>query len=94
MQEKQPRKKGKGMKMDKKIEKDEMRDEYDFDYSKGVRGKYYDRLIREGSNIVVLEPDLAKLFRNSEEVNDALRSLLEVSEITRRVTSERLKVTN
>ena len=65
----------------------EMRAEYDFDYSTAVRGKYYRRLIKEGANVVVLEPDVAKAFRSSAAVNDALRSLLKVSEVTRRLTS-------
>lgn len=68
-------------------ERDELRPEYKLDYSKAVRGKYYDRLMKEGSNIAVLEPDIAKAFRSSEAVNEALRSLLEVSEATRRLTS-------
>jgi len=55
---------------------DELRPEYDFDYSKAVRGKYYRRLLKEGSNVVVLEPDVAKAFPNSDAVNDALRSML------------------
>jgi len=64
-----------------------MRAEYVFDYSKAVRGKYYRRLLKEGANVVVLEPDVAKAFRSSEAVNDALRSLLNMSEVTRRLTS-------
>jgi len=64
-----------------------MRAEYDFDYSTAVRGKYYRRLIKEGANVVVLEPDVAKAFRSSAAVNDALRSLLNVSEVTRRLTT-------
>jgi hypothetical protein len=63
-----------------------MRREYDFDYSTAVRGKYYRRLLTEGANIVVLEPDVARVFRSSAAVNDALRSLLEVSKATRRLT--------
>lgn len=51
-----------------------MREEYDF--STGVRGKYASRF-SEGTNLVVLEPDLAKRFSTSEEVNQALRKLLE-----------------
>jgi hypothetical protein len=65
----------------------EMRTNYEFDYSTAVRGKYYRRLLKEPTNIVVLEPDVAKAFRSSAAVNDALRSLLEVSETTRRLTS-------
>ena len=64
-----------------------MQPEYDFDYSKAVRGKYYRRLLKEGANVVVLEPDVAKAFRSSAAVNEALRSLLRVSEATRRLTS-------
>lgn len=64
---------------------DELRPEYDFDYSKAVRGKYYQRLIQEGSNAVVLEPDVAKAFRDSVSVNEALRSLLEITRTTKRI---------
>ncbi len=53
-----------------------MRAEYDFDYSKAVRGKYYKRLLKEGSNVVVLERDVAKAFPDSASVNKALRSVL------------------
>jgi len=66
---------------------DEMRPEYDFDYSTAVRGRYYRRLLKEGANVVVLEPDVARAFRSSAAVNEALRSLLEVTESTRRLTS-------
>ena len=50
----------------------DLRDEYDFSF--GERGKYAKRFA-EGSNVVVLDPDVAKRFVNSESVNDALRSL-------------------
>jgi len=66
---------------------DDMRPEYDFDYSTAVRGKYYRRLLKEGANVVVLDPDVAKAFRSSAAVNEALRSLLRMSEQTRRLTS-------
>lgn len=52
----------------------ELRDEYDF--SRGERGKYAKRFA-EGSNVVVLEPDVAKRFADSASVNKALRSLLD-----------------
>jgi len=55
---------------------DDMRDEYDF--SRGVRGKYAARFA-EGSNVVVLDPDVADLFRDSESVNDALRTLADIA---------------
>ena len=71
----------------KRTKRDEMRDEYTFDYSKAVRGKHFQRLMKEGANVVVLEPDIAKAFRGSAAVNDALRSLLQVSKTTLRLTS-------
>jgi len=74
------------MKANIQIENDEMRPEYQFDYSKAVRGKYYRHLLKEGANVVVLEPDVAKAFRSSAAVNEALRSLLNMSEATRRLT--------
>lgn len=52
---------------------DEMRAEYDL--RGGVRGKYYKRY-REETNIVVLDPDVAKVFHDSETVNIALRRFL------------------
>ena len=55
----------------------QMRAEYDFDYSKAIRGKYYKRLLKEGSNVVVLDRDVAKAFPDSASVNKALRSVLE-----------------
>lgn len=54
----------------------QMRAEYAFDYSKAVRGKYHKKLLREGSNIVVLDRDVAKAFPDSASVNKALRSVL------------------
>lgn len=75
------------MKDKEKTSLDELRPEYDFDYSKAVRGKYYQRLLDESSNIVILEPDVAKAFRDSVSVNEALRSLLELTRSTKRLTS-------
>ena len=72
------------MKRNRRSQADDVRSEYTFDYTKAVRGKYYRRLLQEGTNVVVLEPDLAKAFRDSAAVNDALRSLLKLSEATRR----------
>jgi len=74
--------------MKNKAEKecDELRQEYDFDYSKAIQGKYYKRLLEEGANIIVLEPDLAESFTDSAAVNEALRSLLDIARTTRRLT--------
>jgi hypothetical protein len=52
---------------------DDMKAEYDF--SKGVRGKYAKRYA-EGTNVVLLDADLVKLFPDSESVNRALRSVV------------------
>ena len=49
-----------------------MRGRFRFDLSKAVRGKYYDRM-QEGTNIVLLAPDLMEAFPDSDAVNDALR---------------------
>ncbi|HJT33900.1 MAG TPA: hypothetical protein VJ783_17780 [Pirellulales bacterium] len=53
----------------------EMLDKYDF--SKGVRGRYAKRYA-EGTNIVVLAPDVAEVFGDSDSVNDALRALVKI----------------
>jgi len=66
--------------------KEELRPEYNFDYSKAIRGKYYKRILSEGSNVVILEPDIARAFADSAAVNDALRSLLNLTKTTQRLT--------
>ena len=73
--------------MKRKAPTEEMRPEYNFDYSKAVRGKYYRRILKEGSNVVVLKPDVAKAFPNSAAVNDALRVVLQAGRAARRLTS-------
>ncbi len=55
---------------------DEMSDEYDF--SGGVRGKFYEQYVK-GTNVVLLEPDVAEVFRDSDMVNQALRALIIVA---------------
>ena len=57
--------------------KDTMRAEYDF--SNGVRGKHAARYAA-GTNVVVLAPDVARQFRSSEEVNEALRTIAKLLE--------------
>lgn len=54
----------------------DMLDEYDF--SEGVRGKYAKRYA-EGTNIVILAPDVAEFFPDSESVNAALRALVGIA---------------
>jgi hypothetical protein len=72
---------------DSKRVSDELRPEYNFDYSKAVRGQYHRKLLPEGANVVALDPDVAAAFRDSASVNEALRSLSELTDSTRRLTS-------
>ena len=56
-----------------------MRDEYDFSDLKGaVRGKYAERY-KAGTNLVLLQPDVAEAFPDADSVNEALRALLKVA---------------
>ncbi len=73
------------MKKAKHTDKDEMRTKYRrSDFPKGlVRGKYAERL-RASSNVVVLEPEVARAFPNQEAVNSALLSLIEIAKKTAR----------
>lgn len=69
--------------MNKEVEnemEDELRPEYDFAQMKGgVRGKYVERY-RAGTNLVLLDPDVAQAFPNDEAVNDALRLLIQIAQ--------------
>ena len=65
---------------------DDLRPEYDFDFSKGVRGKHYEEYMRS-SNVVVLDPDVAEAFQSSEAVNAALRSMLAFAKQTESLTA-------
>ena len=67
----------KGKHMKKGKEKDTMREEYDF--TGGIRGKYAKRF-SDGSNIIVLDPDVAKLFPDSKTVNEVLRSIAKIAQ--------------
>jgi hypothetical protein len=59
---------------------DELRPEYDFSsMTGGVRGKYVERY-RSGTNVVLLDQDVAKVFPTSTSVNEALRLLLQVAQ--------------
>ena len=59
------------------MQDDDSQPEYDF--SNAVRGKYYQRY-QEGSNVILLDPDVARSFKDSESVNRALRLLLELAQ--------------
>jgi hypothetical protein len=59
---------------------DDLRPEYDFSKMRsGVRGKYVDRY-QAGTNIVLLEPDVAQAFPTSDSVNEALRLLMQIAQ--------------
>ena len=64
----------------KKAKSDEMSPEYRReDLGTGVRGKYLESY-RAGTNLVLLSPDISKVFPTDEAVNDALRSLIDVAQ--------------
>jgi hypothetical protein len=63
------------MKDDKKSRDDEMRAEYDF--SKGVRGKHA-AAFRQTQRVVLLDHDVARVFKDGREVNNALRALAQI----------------
>lgn len=54
-----------------------------YDFSGGIRGKYA-RRYAEGTNVVVLDPDVAREFPNREVVNDTLRAVAEIVHIKER----------
>lgn len=59
---------------------DELRPEYDFSQMQGgVRGKYVERY-RTGTNLVLLDPDVAQAFPNDAAVNEALRLLVQIAQ--------------
>jgi hypothetical protein len=69
--------------MRKKIEmEDDLRPEYDLSQllRDGVRGRYAGRY-REGTNLVLLAPDVADVFPNGEAVNEALRLVMQLAKI-------------
>ena len=70
-----------------KSSSDELRAEYKrSDFKKLDRGKYYER-VKENSNVVVLDPEVAAVFPNSDAVNEALHSLIEVGSRVSRLAS-------
>jgi hypothetical protein len=72
----------KGDSMKKEVDEleDELRPEYDFSkMAGGVRGKYVDRY-RAGTNLVLLDPDIAHAFPTDASVNEALRLLLQIAQ--------------
>jgi len=71
------------MKKTNPIVADDMRHEYDFASMKGgVRGKYA-RRARAGTNIVVIEPEVAEAFPSEQAVNEALKGVLNTTRAVR-----------
>jgi hypothetical protein len=67
-------------KVEAETEQGELRPEYDFSQLKGrTRGKYAERY-RAGTNLVLLEPDVAAAFPDAKSVNEALRLLIKASQ--------------
>ena len=66
------------------MKKDEMRSEYTKEMmGKGVRGKYFSRYL-QGTNLVLLNPEVAQAFPDSEAVNKALLSLIRIAKASSR----------
>ena len=65
----------------------DMMEEYDF--SKGIRGKYAKRY-SEGTNVVIIDPDISEFFPDHVAVNNALRSLINIIKNREKRTSEHL----
>ena len=72
--------------MNQNTDTNDMRPEYDF--SGGVRGKHH-KAYREDTNVVLLEPEVARVFRDYAAVNRALRMLIDLAdgEVQRNLTS-------
>ena len=60
-----------------------MRDSYDF--ADGIRGKYASRF-KQGTNVVVLDPDVARVFGDQKSVNDTLRAVVRILDVQVRRT--------
>jgi hypothetical protein len=68
-------------KMKKSRELDPLAERPTLDFSKGTRGKHYKRM-QEGTNIVLIAPELMETFPDSDAVNEALRSLKKIADRT------------
>lgn len=73
---------------------DELRPEYDLSQLKGgIRGKYY-RQATAGTNLVLIEPELARVFPDTESVNRALKFLVDTAEAAAALSRRRRGVPN
>ena len=78
--------------MSKTEELDPLAPRPNLDFSKGVRGKYYERM-QAGTNIVLIDPDLLDSFPDSASVNQALRSLKKNTTIRSAAPTQRRRKT-
>ena len=60
----------------------------EYDFSQGVRGKYAERYA-EGTNVVVIDPDVAEYFPDQDSVNESLRTLVSIIEKKKRRRAKR-----
>ena len=72
--------------MKKSPETDPLAERPSLDFRKGVRGKHSER-VQQGTNIAIIAPDLLDTFPDSETVNEALRSLKQIAQRTRKRAS-------
>ena len=72
--------------MKKKLDEDTdtMRDEYHFDYSNAVTGKYFRRITETDSNSVIIQPDVLEVFPDSDSVNEALRQVIALGKLVQK----------
>jgi len=80
----------------RKIKYDDLRPEYKReDLGQGIRGKYFESY-QKGTNLILLSPDVAKVFPTDEAVNEALRSLIVLAQkstgLTKRSTGRAKKL--
>ncbi len=76
--------------MKKVSQRDPLAPRPELDFSKGVRGKHFARM-QQGTNIVLIAPDLLDTFPDSEAVNEALRSLKKIANRTAKPAQRRRK---
>ena len=60
----------------------------EYDFSKGIRGKYSKRYA-EGTNVIVIDPDVVQYFPDHDSVNEALRSLLPIVKRQAKIIADR-----
>jgi hypothetical protein len=77
--------------MKKSPELDPLAPRPNLDFSKGVRGKYTN-LLKQGTNLVILDPELLDTFPDSQSVNEALRTLKRLTAAPRRPAPRKQRI--